>query len=88
MNNRWKFQCRGADNKAYRAVQILYVNCKLKAEFQWLTELLKVIVLCYWVAKNDESDGNKAFEVYSSYITVASNVFKQTKHGSVLWVIS
>ena len=27
------FQCRVADNKAYRAVQILHVNCKLKAEF-------------------------------------------------------
>ena len=25
-----------ADNKEYRAVQILYVNCKLIAEFQWL----------------------------------------------------
>ena len=29
--------------------------------------------------KSDESDGNKTFEVYSSYITVASNIFKQTK---------
>ena len=33
MNNRWKFHCRVADNKACRAVQILYVNYKLKAEF-------------------------------------------------------
>ena len=30
-------------------------------------------------SKNDESDGNKTFEVYSSYIKVASNIFKQTK---------
>ena len=30
-------------------------------------------------SKNDETDGNKTFEVYSSYITVASNIFKQTK---------
>ena len=42
-------------------------------------------------SKNDESDGNKTFEVYSSYILVASNIFKQTKtlidKGSVLWFI-
>ena len=25
-------------------------------------------------SENDESDGNKTFEVYSSYITVASNI--------------
>ena len=30
-------------------------------------------------SKNDESDGNKTFEVYSSYITLASNIFKQAK---------
>ena len=30
--------------------------------------------------KNDESDGMKTFEVYSSSIMVASNIFKQTKH--------
>ena len=30
-------------------------------------------------SKNDQSDGNKTFEVYSSYITLASNIFKQTK---------
>ena len=30
-------------------------------------------------SKNDESDGIKTFEVYSSYITLASNTFKQTK---------
>ena len=30
-------------------------------------------------SKHDESDGNKTFEVYSSYITLASNIFKQTK---------
>ena len=35
INNRCKFQCHVADNKAYRAVQSLYVNCKVKAEFQW-----------------------------------------------------
>ena len=43
-------------------------------------------------SKNDESDGNKTFEVYSSDITVASNIFKPTKSlidkGSVLWFIS
>ena len=43
-------------------------------------------------SNNDESDGNKTFEVYSSYITVASNIFEQTKtlieRGSVLWFIS
>ena len=42
--------------------------------------------------KNNESDGNETIEVYSSYITVASNIFKQTKtlndKGSVLWFIS
>ena len=30
-------------------------------------------------SKNDESDGNKTFAVYSSYIMLASNIFKQTK---------
>ena len=30
-------------------------------------------------SKNEESDGFKTFEVYSSYITLASNYFKQTK---------
>ena len=30
-------------------------------------------------SKNDESDCIKIFEVYSSYITLASNIFKQTK---------
>ena len=43
-------------------------------------------------SKNDESDENKFFEVYFSYITVATNFFKQTKtlidKGSVLWFIS
>ena len=34
MNNRWKIQYRVADYKLYRAVQISYVNCKFKAEFQ------------------------------------------------------
>ena len=57
-----------------------------------MINLLNVFVLCCWVEKNDKSDGNKTFEVYSSYITVASNIFKQTKtlidKGSVLWFIS
>ena len=43
-------------------------------------------------SKNDESDGNKTFKVYSSYTTVASSIFKQTKtlidKGSMLWFIS
>ena len=30
-------------------------------------------------SKNDESDGIKTFEVYSSYITLASNISKQIK---------
>ena len=30
-------------------------------------------------SQNDESDGIKNFEVYSSYITLASYIFKQTK---------
>ena len=30
-------------------------------------------------SKNDESDGIKTFEVYSSYIMLDSNIFKQTK---------
>ena len=30
-------------------------------------------------SKYDKSDGIKTFEVYSSYITLASNIFKQTK---------
>ena len=42
-------------------------------------------------SKNDESDEIKTFEVYS-YITVTSNIFKQTEtlidKGSVLWFIS
>ena len=43
-------------------------------------------------SKNDESNGNKTFEVYSSYIMVPSNIFKETKmlinKGSVLWFMS
>ena len=43
-------------------------------------------------SKNEESDGNKTLEVYTSYITVASYIFKQTKtfidKGSVLWFVS
>ena len=30
-------------------------------------------------SKNNEPDGIKTFEVYSSYITLASNILKQTK---------
>ena len=30
-------------------------------------------------SENDESDGIKTFEVYSSYIMLASKIFKQTK---------
>ena len=30
-------------------------------------------------SKNDEFDGIKTFALYSSYITIASNIFKQTK---------
>ena len=30
-------------------------------------------------SKNDKYDGIKTFEVYSSYIMQASNIFKQTK---------
>ena len=56
-----------------------------------MINLLKAFVLCCWVAKN-ESDENKTFEVYSFYIMVASNIFKQTKaligKGSMLWFIS
>ena len=43
-------------------------------------------------SKNNKSDGNKTFEVYSSYITVVSNIFRQTKtlidKGIVLLFIS
>ena len=37
--------------------------------------------------KNDESDGNKTFEVYSSYITVATNK-TLIDIGSVFWFTS
>ena len=30
-------------------------------------------------SENDESDGITTFEVYSSYNTLVSNIFKQTK---------
>ena len=30
-------------------------------------------------SKNDEFDGNKTFEVYSSNIMLASNIFKETE---------
>ena len=36
-------------------------------------------------SKNNESDGIKTFEVYSSYSTLASNIFKQTK--TLIWVM-
>ena len=38
-------------------------------------------------SKNDESDEIKTFEAYSSYITLASYIFKQTKMY-FLWFIS
>ena len=44
-----EYQCPVADNKAYGAVQFLYVNCKLKAEFY--DYAAKTFVLCYCVAK-------------------------------------
>ena len=45
----------------------------------WISmiNLLKVFMLLS--SKNDESDGIKTFEAYSSYIILASNIFKQTK---------
>ena len=36
-------------------------------------------------SKNDESAEIKTFEVYSSYITLTSNIFKQTK--TLIWVM-
>ena len=58
--------------------------CKLQAA--------KSVCLMLLSSKTDESDGNKTFGVYSCYITVASNIFKQTRtlidKGSVLWFIS
>ena len=44
-----------------------------------MINLLKSVCLMLLSSKNDESDGNKRFEVYFFYITVASNIFKQTK---------
>ena len=54
-----------------------YVNCKLKAEIQLLNCLKCLFMLLN--RKNDKSDEIITFEVYSSYITLASNIFKQTK---------
>ena len=42
-------------------------------------KLAKSVCLILLSSKKDESNGNKTFEVYSSYIMVASNIFKQTK---------
>ena len=57
-----------------------------------MINLLKVFVLCCWVAKTTSPMETKLLEFYSSYIPVASNIFKQTKKlidkGSVLWFIS
>ena len=36
-------------------------------------------------SKNDESAEIKTLEVYSSYITLTSNIFKQTK--TLVWVM-
>ena len=44
-----------------------------------MINLLKVFFLMLLSSKNDESDGNKTFEFCSSYITVTSDIFKQTK---------
>ena len=41
-----------------------------------MINLLKDLILLS--SKSDESDGNKIFDVYSSHITVASIIFKQT----------
>ena len=49
-----------------------------------MINLLKVFVLCCWV-KKDESDGIKTFEVYFSYITLASYIFKQTKNVNLCY---
>ena len=71
-------------------MHILYVNCKLKLNFNDLPATSVCLKLLS--SKNDESDGNETFKVYYSYITVASNIFKRTKtlinEGSVLWFIS
>ena len=51
-----------------------------------MINLLKVFDLLCWEAKT-----TSPMEVYSSYILVASNIFKQTKtlidKGTVLWFI-
>ena len=56
-----------------------------------MISLLKVFCFMLLSSKNDESDENKYFKFFFSYITVASNIFKQTKtwidKGSVLWFI-
>ena len=39
----------------------------------------KRVCLMLLSSKSNESDGIKTFVVYSSYITLASNIFKQTK---------
>ena len=39
----------------------------------------KRVCLMLLSSKNDESDGIKTFAVYSSYITLVINIFKQTK---------
>ena len=36
-------------------------------------------------SKNYESDGIETFEVYSSYITLDSNIFKQTKNVNLCY---
>ena len=45
-----------------------------------MIKLLKVFVLCYGVAKTKSPIETKTFEVSSSYTTVVSNIFKQTKN--------
>ena len=44
-----------------------------------MIKIAKGVCLMLLSSKNDESDGIKTFAVNSSYITLASNIFKQTK---------
>ena len=57
-DNEYSLKISMTCNKAYNAVQSLYVNCKLKAEFQRLSVCLMLLS-----SKNDEFDGIKTFEV-------------------------
>ena len=67
--------------KIYSVVQsvkfllALIIYCELRLNFNY--QPAKSVCLMLLSSKNDESDGIKTFEVYSSYITLASNIFKQ-----------